>query len=98
MVVVMQSVTTVRLSVQRFGVCSRATTYRRLPPLDSLRAIEQRNVYDFAMALRTTAYPQILYLIAAFKLVKGLLLLAVAIGALRLLHRDAAGRGIPLGE
>src|ERR1700688_1232804 len=42
------------------------------------------------MPLRTTAYPQVLYLIAAFKLVKGLLLLAVAIGALRLLHRDAA--------
>ena len=30
-------------------------------------------------------------LIAAFKLLKGLLLLAVAIGALRLLHRDLAG-------
>ena len=30
-------------------------------------------------------------LIAAFKLLKGFLLLAVAIGALRLLHRDLAG-------
>ena len=30
-------------------------------------------------------------LIAAFKFLKGLLLLAVAIGALRLLHRDLAG-------
>ena len=42
------------------------------------------------MAPRTAAYPQVLYLIAAFKLLKGLLLLAVAIGALRLLHRDTA--------
>ena len=32
-----------------------------------------------------------LMLIAAFKLLKGLVLLAVAIGALRLLHRDLAG-------
>jgi uncharacterized membrane protein (DUF2068 family) len=32
-----------------------------------------------------------LMLIAAFKLFKGLVLLAVAIGALRLLHRDLAG-------
>jgi uncharacterized membrane protein (DUF2068 family) len=42
------------------------------------------------MAPRRTAYPNVLYLIAAFKLVKGLVLLAVAIGALRFLHKDAA--------
>jgi uncharacterized membrane protein (DUF2068 family) len=48
--------------------------------------------YDFTMASRTAAYPRVLYLIAAFKLIKGLLLAAVAIGALRLLHRDAADR------
>jgi uncharacterized membrane protein (DUF2068 family) len=42
------------------------------------------------MASRTASYPRVLYLIAAFKLFKGLLLCAVAIGALRLLHRDAA--------
>jgi uncharacterized membrane protein (DUF2068 family) len=36
------------------------------------------------------AYPRTLYLIAAFKLVKGLVLLAVAIGAHRLLHKDMA--------
>jgi uncharacterized membrane protein (DUF2068 family) len=42
------------------------------------------------MAARKAQYPHILYLIAAFKLLKGLLLLAVAIGALRLLHKDMA--------
>lgn len=39
---------------------------------------------------KSTSYPRTLYLIAAFKLVKGLLLLAVAIGALRVLHKGAA--------
>jgi uncharacterized membrane protein (DUF2068 family) len=42
------------------------------------------------MASRTAAYPRVLYLIAAFKLLKGLALLVVGIGALRLLHRDVA--------
>ena len=40
--------------------------------------------------MRKTAYPRALYLIAAFKLFKGLLLLAVAFGALSLLHKDVA--------
>jgi uncharacterized membrane protein (DUF2068 family) len=42
------------------------------------------------MAPRTTAVPRALYLIAAFKLFKGFVLLALAVGALRLLHRGAA--------
>ena len=42
------------------------------------------------MPLHKTAYPRPLYLIAAFKLFKGFLLLAVAIGALRLLQRGTA--------
>ena len=42
------------------------------------------------MTAHKTTYPAVLYLIAAFKLVKGLLLLAVAIGALRVLHKGAA--------
>ena len=41
------------------------------------------------MAARTK-YPRTLYLIAAFKLFKGVILLAVAIGALRLVHKDVA--------
>ena len=39
---------------------------------------------------RDAAHPLALRLIAAFKLLKGVLLLAVGIGALRLLHRDVA--------
>ena len=42
------------------------------------------------MAPRTAAYSRILYLIAGFKLFKGLVLLAVGIGALRLLDKGAA--------
>ena len=42
------------------------------------------------MPLHKTAYPRPLYLIAAFKLFKGLLLLAVAIGALRLLQKGTS--------
>ena len=49
-----------------------------------------RSVYDFGMAAKRTEYPRTLYLIAAFKLLKGLTLLAVAIGALRLVHKDVA--------
>lgn len=41
-------------------------------------------VYDFQMEAPSTAYPRALYLIAAFKLFKGLFLLAVAIAALKL--------------
>ena len=41
-------------------------------------------VYDFAMAPNKTAYPRTLYLIAAFKLFKGLFLLVVAIAVLKL--------------
>ena len=60
---------------------------------------EQRNfssvligwtVYDFFMAPRTEAYPRLLYVIAAFKLAKGLMLFAVGIGALKLLDRQTA--------
>jgi uncharacterized membrane protein (DUF2068 family) len=47
-------------------------------------------VYDFQMASRTTAYPLTLYLIGAFKLFKGLVLLAVGIGAVKLLNKGAA--------
>src|ERR1035437_9251399 len=47
-------------------------------------------VYDFLMASRTEAYPRVLYLIAAFKLVKGFVLFAVGIGALKLLDRQSA--------
>jgi uncharacterized membrane protein (DUF2068 family) len=47
-------------------------------------------VYDFSMASRTAAYPRVLYLIAAFKLFKGLVLLAVGIGALKLLDKGVA--------
>jgi uncharacterized membrane protein (DUF2068 family) len=43
------------------------------------------------MAANKSAYPRALYLIAAFKLFKGLVLLAVAIGALKLLRPGAAG-------
>ena len=39
---------------------------------------------------RDPAHPLALRLIAAFKLLKGVLLLAAGIGALRLLHRDVA--------
>ena len=42
------------------------------------------------MAANRPAYPRALYLIAAFKLFKGLLLVALAIGALKLLHHGAA--------
>jgi uncharacterized membrane protein (DUF2068 family) len=47
-------------------------------------------VYYFTMAKRSAGYPRVLYLIAAFKLFKGFALLAVAVGALRLVHRDVA--------
>lgn len=40
--------------------------------------------------MQRAAYPRVLYLIAALKLLKGLLLLVVAIGAHRLLHKDVA--------
>ena len=39
---------------------------------------------------RDAAHPLALRLIAAFKLLKGIVLVAVGIGALRLLHRDVA--------
>jgi uncharacterized membrane protein (DUF2068 family) len=42
------------------------------------------------MAANKSAYPRVLYLIAAFKLFKALVLLAVAIGALKLLRQGAA--------
>jgi uncharacterized membrane protein (DUF2068 family) len=42
------------------------------------------------MSPRAESYPRTLYLIAAFKLVKGLLLVAVGVGAHRYLHRNAA--------
>ena len=42
------------------------------------------------MASRAAKYPQGLYLIAAFKLFKGLVLFAVGIGALKLLKNGAA--------
>lgn len=42
------------------------------------------------MGVNQPVYPRALYLIAAFKLFKGLLLLAVAIGALKLLRHGAA--------
>ena len=42
------------------------------------------------MAPRTEADPRVIYLIAAFKLLKGLVLLAVGVGALKLLNKDAA--------
>jgi uncharacterized membrane protein (DUF2068 family) len=41
--------------------------------------------------LKSQSHSRGLMLIAAFKLLKGFVLLAVAIGALRLLHRDVAG-------
>jgi len=47
-------------------------------------------VYDFLMASRAAKYPRGLYLIAAFKLFKGLVLFAVGIGALKLLKNGAA--------
>jgi uncharacterized membrane protein (DUF2068 family) len=42
------------------------------------------------MASRPSSYPSVLYLIAAFKLFKGLVLLAVGIGVLRLLNQGTA--------
>jgi len=60
---------------------------------------EQRNfssvligwsVYDFFMASLAEAYPRVLYLIAAFKVAKGLVLFAVGIGALKLLNMQTA--------
>jgi uncharacterized membrane protein (DUF2068 family) len=42
------------------------------------------------MATRPAAYPPTLYVIGAFKLLKGLVLFAVGIGALRLLNRNMA--------
>ena len=48
------------------------------------------SVYDFWMAAQRTAYPSTLYLIAAFKLFKGLFLLAVAVAVLKLGSRGIA--------
>jgi uncharacterized membrane protein (DUF2068 family) len=42
------------------------------------------------MPTRQTSYPRALYLIAAFKLLKSLLLIAVGIGAVKLLQKGAA--------
>ena len=42
------------------------------------------------MAPRPAPYPKTLYLIGAFKLFKGLILVAVGIGAIRLLNKDMA--------
>jgi uncharacterized membrane protein (DUF2068 family) len=42
------------------------------------------------MASRPAPYPKTLYLIGAFKLFKGLILVAVGIGAIRLLNKDMA--------
>jgi uncharacterized membrane protein (DUF2068 family) len=47
-------------------------------------------VYDFVMALRAGAYPKAMYLIAIFKLLKGLVLFAVGVGALKLLNKGTA--------
>lgn len=47
-------------------------------------------MYDFSMASRSAPYPRTIYLIAAFKLFKGLVLLAVGIGAVKLLNKNAA--------
>jgi uncharacterized membrane protein (DUF2068 family) len=47
-------------------------------------------VYDFLMASRSAADPRILFLIAAFKLFKGLVLFAVGIGALKFLTKGVA--------
>jgi uncharacterized membrane protein (DUF2068 family) len=47
-------------------------------------------VYDFLMASRTGQHSRVLYLIAAFKVAKGLVLFAVGIGALKLLDRQTA--------
>jgi uncharacterized membrane protein (DUF2068 family) len=47
-------------------------------------------MYDGIMTARARLPVDVLYLIAAFKFIKALLLLAVAFGVLRLLHRDAA--------
>lgn len=47
-------------------------------------------VYDFPMTSRSAADPRVLYLIAVFKLFKGLVLFAVGIGALRLLNKGVA--------
>jgi uncharacterized membrane protein (DUF2068 family) len=47
-------------------------------------------LYDFPMASRSAAGPRVLYLIAAFKLLKGLVLLAIGFGAHKLLDKDLA--------
>jgi uncharacterized membrane protein (DUF2068 family) len=47
-------------------------------------------MYDFGMATTKADYPPALYFIAAFKLLKSLFLLALAIGALRLMQKGAA--------
>ena len=46
--------------------------------------------YDLSMPTRTPAQSRVLFLIAAFKLLKGLVLFAVGIGALRVLSQGAA--------
>lgn len=47
-------------------------------------------MYDLPMASRTATDSRVIYLIAAFKLFKGLVLFAVGIGALKLLNKDSA--------
>jgi uncharacterized membrane protein (DUF2068 family) len=61
-------------------------------PLNFSSVVIAWAVYDFLMASRTEAYPRVLYLIGAFKLAKGLVLLAVGIGALKLLDRQTAAK------
>lgn len=64
--------------------------YRFIRFAHTLPGLSHALVYDFLMASRTAAYPRTLYLIAAFKLFKGLVLVAVGIGAVKLLNKGAA--------
>jgi len=59
---------------------------RKIGASGGLRTVE----YDLSMASRAPAQPRVLLLIAAFKLLKGLVLFAVGVGALRLLSQGAA--------
>jgi uncharacterized membrane protein (DUF2068 family) len=47
-------------------------------------------VYDFQMPTRSSAHHRVLFMIAAFKLIDGVVLLAVAIGALKFLNKGTA--------
>jgi uncharacterized membrane protein (DUF2068 family) len=47
-------------------------------------------VYDFLMPNRTSARQSVLFMIAAFKIIDGLVLLVVAIGALKFLDKGTA--------